>query len=46
MTTDVKRRRYKKFNKENASKKKRNYRNLSDSLKQLKNHFNDKYHSK
>ena len=46
MTTDVKRRKYKNFNKENASKKKRNHRNLSNSLKRLQNHFNDKYHSK
>ena len=44
MTTDVKKRKYKKFKfkKENASKKKKN---LNDSLKRLQNHFNDKYHS-
>jgi len=48
MTVDVRRKKYKKFkfNKENASKKKHNHRNLSDSLKRLQNHFNDKYHSK
>ena len=45
MATDVKRKRYKKFYKENASKKKHNSVRLRDSLKKLQNHFNDKYHS-
>jgi len=46
MTVDVKRKKYKKFNKENASKKKHKPISLRDSLKKLQNHFNDRYHSK
>jgi len=46
MIVDVKKKRYKKFNKENASKKKNNPRSLQDSLKKLQEHFHDKYHSK
>ncbi len=45
MTVDVNKKRYKRFNKENAFKKKYKPVNLRDSLKKLQNHFNDKYHS-